>query len=321
MGRISGLILAGLGAFLVAFAVILPGYIAGQVVRFPLNEDETVTLTATGAAYLSPVKLTEVTGANIEVTDSITGVPGAGDSSIAVWSVYSAVYDTTNHQQLEPTLRTFAFDRRTAELVNCCDESVNGDSAVVQSGIAGYVFPIGTQKRTYDVFDATLGRPVPFAYAGTGTVDGIQAYRFAENVSAAKLGFSPLSPTEPEFYSAHLTYWVDPSTGGLLKISDNEDLYLANPATGAVATHVFDAALRTTPAAVASLVAQDTGTRHKAELVQGVLPLAFGIAGGLVIMAGIVPGVLARRARPPEDPAHGETPSPQSSEAELAPDR
>lgn len=308
MRRITGLILAGLGAFLVVLTVILPGYIASQVVRFPLDADETATLTATGAAYLSPVKLTEVTGANIEVTERITGVPGAGNASIAVWNVYSSVYDRTNHQQLEPSLRTFAFDRRTAELVNCCDESVNGNSAVIQSGIAGYVFPIGTQKQTYDVFDATLGQPAPFAYGGTDTVDGIQAYRFAENVSAAKLGVSTLSPTEPEFYSTHLTYWVDPATGGLLKISENEDLYLANPATRAVLTHVFDAALRTTPATVASLVAQDTGTRDKLALVRGVLPLVSGIAGGLAIIAGIVFSVLSLGARPPDDPTPGDRP-------------
>jgi hypothetical protein len=319
MRRISGLILAGLGAFLVALAVILPEYIASQVVRFPLNEYETATLTATGAAYLSPVKLTEVTGASIEVTDSISGVPGAGDSSIAVWSVYSSVYDRTNHQQLEPSSYTFAFYRRTAELVNCCDESVNGNSSIIQSGIAGYVFPIGTQKRTYYVFDATLGQPVPFAYKGTDTVDGIQAYRFAENVSAAKLGVSTLATAEPEFYSMHLTYWVDPATGALLKISENEDLYLANAATGAV-THVFDAALRTTPATVAHLVTQDAGTRHKITIVQTILPLAFGIAGGLAIIAGIVFSFLAREPRQDAGHALPVEDVPRDA-AEVAPDR
>jgi hypothetical protein len=320
MRRISGLILAGLGAFLVALAVILPEYIASQVVRFPLNEYETATLTATGAAYLSPVKLTEVTGASIEVTDSISGVPGAGDSSIAVWSVYSSVYDRTNHQQLEPSSYTFAFDRRTAELVNCCDESVNGNSSIIQSGIAGYVFPIGTQKRTYYVFDATLGQPAPFAYSGTDTVDGIQAYRFAENVSAAKLGLSTLPTAEPEFYSMHLTYWVDPVTGALLKISENEDLYLANAATGAAVTHVFDAALRTTPATVAHLVAQDTGTRHKITIVQTILPLAFGIAGGLAIIAGIVLSLLAREPRQDAGRALPVEDAPRDA-AKVAPDR
>ena len=55
--------------------------------------------------------------------------------------------------------RTFAFDRRTALLVNCCGANVNGDSSIDQRGYLGYVFPIGTQKQTYDVFDTTLNQP------------------------------------------------------------------------------------------------------------------------------------------------------------------
>ena len=56
----------------------------------------------------------------------------------------------------------FAFDRRTAQLVNCCGASLNGDTSVRQSGLVGYVFPIGTQKQTYQVYDTTLKRPMPF---------------------------------------------------------------------------------------------------------------------------------------------------------------
>lgn len=302
MHRVIGLILAGLGAFLIAMAVILSRYIVSEVAKFPLNEYETATLTAAGASYFSPTKLTEITGANIEVTDTITGVAGAGGSSIAVWNEFSSVYDTANHQPLQPMSRTLAFDRKTAELVNCCGGSVNGNSSIPQSGIAGYVFPVGTQKRTYDVFDATLDQPEPFAYSGTDAVDGIQAYRFTENISAANIGFSPLSPTEPEFYSMHRTYWVDPVTGALLKVDENEDLYLGNATTGATVTHLFDASLSTTPATVAHLVSRDIRSRDKITLVGTVLPLVFGIAGGLAIVAGFLlgrkPGGDAEPGRP-----------------------
>ena len=71
--------------------------------------------------------------------------------------------------------RRFAFNRRTGQLVDCCGASVNGDKSVRQTGLVGYVFPIGTQKQTYQVFDTTLKKTMPFVYSGTTTVDGIQA--------------------------------------------------------------------------------------------------------------------------------------------------
>ena len=37
----------------------------------------------------------------------------------------------------------------------------------------------------------------------------------------------------------HRVYWVDPETGVLLKITEDEDLYLVSPATAPAVTHLF----------------------------------------------------------------------------------
>jgi Porin PorA len=285
MRHVAGLIFAGLAACFATSAVILGWRIAGQAAGPPLNEYQTATLTAARASYFSPTRLTEITGANIEVMDTIRENADTGNSSIAIWDEFSSVYDTTNHQQLEPTSRTLVFDRKTAELINCCGENVNGNALIRQSGIAGYVFPAGTKKQTYDVFDTTLDKPEPFVYSGTDVIDGIRAYRFTENISAAKVGFSPLSSAEPELYSMHRSYWVDPETGALLKVNENEDLYLANAATGSGVTHLFDADLRTTPATVARLASQDARGRDEITKMKTVLFAVLGIAGGLAVTA------------------------------------
>src|SRR5581483_10309868 len=100
--------------------------------------------------------------------------------------------DQTNKVPFQTMTRTMAFDRRSAQLVNCCGSSVNGDSSVQQHGVVGYVFPIGTQKQTYQVFDANVLKPVPFTFSGTDTVNGIAAYRFVENVPPTKNGTQTL---------------------------------------------------------------------------------------------------------------------------------
>jgi Porin PorA len=300
--RLIGLALAGVGAFLIVIAIVLPTYITSHVIEFPLNEYETITLTASDASYFSPVKLTEITGANLRATYTFKGDAAAGDGSTAVWDEFAYIYDTTDNLPVQPMARTFAFDRKTAELVQCCGENVNGQT-VIQEGIVGYAFPIGTKKHTYQVFDTTLDRPVPFTYAGTATVDGVASYKFVNVVAPAKVGYTPLSASEPEYYSMHLEYWVDPQTGALLRVSEDEDEYLAKAGSGASApagttprpaVTLLNADLSTTPATVGSLVRLDHSGRARVRLLRVDLPRVLAIVGALALLAGVI---LARRPR------------------------
>jgi hypothetical protein len=289
---IAGLVLAGLASFLAASAAI-PGWpIAGHSPQAPLDERQSVTLAASGASYLSPITLDEVTGAHLTVTETITGATGTGNSSIAIWTVHTAMYDTTRHQQLEPESRTLVFSRRSAELVNCCDENINGNGLIRQNGIAGYAFPVGARKQTYHIFDDVLYSPEPVGYSGTGRVDGIPVYRYTENISAAAAGYSPVSSTDPQRYSVRRVYSVDPETGAVLAVRDDEDLYLAKIRTRSPVTHLLDASLRTTPATVAMLARQDASVRHTVAMASRIR-VAFVLAAAvLAVVAGFL---LARR--------------------------
>jgi hypothetical protein len=302
MRRQVGIALAGLGAFLIVMAAVLPTWIVGQVVKFPLNEFESATLTASHASYFSPRSLTEKTGVRLEATYTIKGDGAAGTSSMAVWNEYSYVYDLTNRQPVQQMTRRFAFDRRTAQLVDCCGANVNGNSEVIQRGYVGYVFPIGTKQQTYQVFDTTLNKPVPFRYAGTATVRGIRAYKFTEDVAPVQVatqtvpgslaGMSAASVTLPQFYEIHLVYFVDPDTGALLDVDEHQTMTLRDPSTGDQALMLFDADLKATAAAVATVTGLDRSGRTELNLLETILPLALGIAGGVTLVTGIL---LARR--------------------------
>ncbi len=307
MRRDVGAVLAGLGTLLIVMAVVLPTYIVGQVVKFPLSEYETATLTGTGMSYFSATKVATVTGVDVRATYTIKGDPAAGSSSTAVWNEFSYVYDTTNKQPVQMMTRRFAFDRKSAELVNCCGANVNGNSHIKQSGVVGYVFPMNTQPKTYQVFDTTLNKPVPFTYAGTATVGGIKTYKFVENVPPTKIGFSPLSSTQPEYYQIRLTYWVDPDTGALLNVNEDQKVFLRDPATGAQTTVLFGGDLQATPASVAQIVKLDSDGRNKLSLLSTILPIVIGIIGAAALIAGIL---LARKTR--EEIAVGNT-TPESA--------
>jgi hypothetical protein len=297
MRGIIGLILAGLGAFLILVAVLLPTWVVGQVLKFPLNEYETATLQASNASYFSESALTERTGVTMEATYTIKGNAGAGNSSTAVWNEYSYVYDLTNHQVVQQMTRTFAFDRKTGQLVNCCGASVNGDKTVRQTGLVGYVFPMGTQKQTYQVFDTTLKKTMPFVYSGTANVHGIQAYEFVENVPPTQTGSVTLpgsfvkstaaSVTLGEYDAEHLIYYVDPETGALVDVNEQQSTTLSTSATAPPALVAFDADLIATPASVTQIVALDNNGRNELSLLQTVLPLVFGIVGAVALIVGV----------------------------------
>ncbi len=149
MRRVMGLTFVGLGVFLIVGAVLVRMYVVGQLVKFPLNEYVKTTLWAKNVSYFSPALVKPVTGATIKVTDTVKADAEAGSSSVTVWNEFTYLYDVTNHKEYAVSTRRAAFNRRTAQLVDCCGASVNGNSTIRQTGLSGYVFPFGTQKKTY----------------------------------------------------------------------------------------------------------------------------------------------------------------------------
>ena len=305
MRRVAGLTLAGLGVVLIAAAVLLPTYASGQIVKFPLDEHTSATLAGTGVSYFSQVKLTEKTGVSVRATYTIKGDAAAGNSSTAVWDETSSVRDVTNGLPVSTVTRRLAFDRRTAELVDCCGANVNGTAAIRQTGLVGYVFPIGTRKQTYEVFDTTLNRAVPFTYSGTADIDGIRTYKFTENVAPTQVttvtvpgpffGLKAKTVKLPEIYQIRLAYWVDPATGALLNVNENEKVTLQNPATGTAVAVLFDGDLAATPGTVHAVVKLDSSGRTELSLLDTIIPVAAGIAGGVALIAGII--LLVRKPR------------------------
>jgi hypothetical protein len=319
--RDLGFVVAAITGFLIAVAVLLPSFVAGQVTRFPLNDYETATLDASDASYFSVTKLAEVTGVSMQVTDTIKGDALLGSSSTAVWDEFAYSYDKTNKLPVEATSRTVAFNRKTGQLVNCCGASVNGNTAINQHGVVGYVFPIGTKKRTYQVFDTTLDRPMPFVYSGSTTIRGITVYEFAENVAPVQFttqtvpgslaGLSTASVTLPEFYQMHVLYYVDPETGALIDVNEHEVLTLQS--SGQAIT-LFDADLIETPASVDAVVKHDASGRNELTLLKVILPSALGLAAVITLVAGIL---LARKRPDEPDEADDSDESDKEAEAEA----
>jgi hypothetical protein len=316
MRRIVGLALVGLGAFLLVAALLTRTYVAGQLVKFPLNTYVKTTLVGKNVSYFSPKLVRPVSGALMQVTDTVKGDAAAGSSSTAVWNEFTYLYDRTNHVAFSYTTRRAAFDRRTAVLVDCCGANIGGNSSIRQTGLSGYVWPIGSQKRTYMVFDTTLLKPMPFRYAGTGTIHGISVYRFVEKVPPTQsgtqqvpgslIGSSQNLVTLPEYYVTTTTYWVDPQTGGVLDSTSYSKQYLVNTANGKELL-LFNGTLVMTPASVTTAVNLDATGRTELAWFELFGPVVAVVVGVVALVAGIV---LARRRGDRPEQARTEEPEP-----------
>jgi hypothetical protein len=304
--QVIGLILAGLGAFFLVLAGLVRFYVPGQVIKFPLNEYQVSTLHDPNASYFSADKLQELTGVSVTATDTIEGDVSGSNSSRAVWNEFTAVHDDNNNVNFSYYQRRVPFDRRTGLLVNCCGAFVNQgtQNKTVHLSGQGFVWPFNAQKKTYQLFDTTLNRPMPATFQGTATIDGLPTYRYVEQVSPQQTGTQIVpgsnvglkdqpSVTLPEYYQAINTYWVDPVTGGPVKAEQNQLITLKD-STGATRLVLFKADLVFSPQSIQSFVNADRTGKNKITLVTFVLPLILLLLGLVLLAVGLVLTILGR---------------------------
>jgi hypothetical protein len=301
MHRVLGVTLTGLGAFLVVLAILSRFYLPGQVIKFPLNEYTISTLTGTHVSYLNEQSGSNATASTVRATSTTQGDVSAGDSSTAVWNEVVGVFDTSTSSApgtpITYSSERLAFNRRTGELVNCCGTEI-GTKHVHVSGL-GYVWPIGAQKKNYQVFDTTLLKPVPTVYSGTATVDGRTTYVYVEHVNHRQFSsitvpgnlagiINQSTVTLPEYLTETITDYVDPGVGSPVKVVEQEDLTLVNPSTGATALTLYNGTLTSTPATIASAIHTAEGYDTEITWLQNIAPIIGFILGIVLLILGMV---------------------------------
>jgi len=301
MRRVLGVVLTGLGAFLLVLALLFRFYLPGQVIKFPLNEYTVSDLTGTNVAYFSEQTLTEVTGATVRAASTVQGDVAAGSSSTAVWNDVTGVFDITSGPSpgtpIAYSSERIAFNRRSGLVQNCCGAAI-GTKSVKMSG-QEFVWPIGTQKKNYQIFDTTLLKPETAKFTGTSTVDGMNVDVFVEHVvnqqfdtasvPGSLVGMKGQSTvTLPEDLTATNTYYVDPNSGSPLKVVENQSEFLQNTSTGASALTLLHGTLTSTPKTIASAVSTAKSSDNEIAWVQDIGPLIGGLLGLLLLVVGIL---------------------------------
>jgi Porin PorA len=302
--RRTGLVLAWLGAFLFATGIMLRAYVYHQVAVLPLDAYAVTTLHATGVTFFDPAKVATRTGLRVTATSTLRGDAAAAQGDTAVYDTFLAV-KAADGTPIEFVQTRLALNRHTGLLVNCCNANVAGNTHLSESGL-GFKFPFFAQKTTYQVFDADVRRPVPAAYAGQTSIDGMRVYKYVQVLPTSQIGSRrvpqsimglPQRPVQIPVRSLEattMTYWVDPVTGAPVKVEENTRQYLQTR-NGRHTRAVFAADFKQNPADVATAVNRYRSQSSQLALVHGGLPPGSLIAGTVLMAAGIAAAWGGRR--------------------------
>ncbi|GIE85817.1 DUF3068 domain-containing protein [Actinoplanes regularis] len=341
MRRFAGALLFGLGVLSVVAAAALAWLVVPALKRVPFDmKPPDVVVNAPDATFVSARVLSDGTpkvAVERGTLRNTTGIkPGYKDAAALdgklagntlIWNVYQATDWVDQQVPISRAESRIALDRVSGAAVAWKGQCYNDvkvdkqDTTICQPGsitFTGqlYLFPFGTEKKTYQYFDGTLRRSLPMAYRGTEKVAGLRTYRFEQIVPrqdlaaddetvAGLLGFlAPKAKTATMSYQASRTLWVEPMTGAIVAYREQQHRELT-PDTGA-AIPILDATFQYDKATADTIVDQARDGRSQLLLYGRYLPIGLLLAGILAAVAGLM---VLRRAPRPVAPAPEPEPS------------
>lgn len=298
--RKIGLVLLGLGAFLLVLALMVRFYAYPQLAVAPVNPDSVSTLVGEDATIFDRETLTEVT------TDLTAEVITVGDAEAAtddvvVWVSKNSTRSSDGVIRSRSAERV-AFDAVTGEAVNCCEayeEVSEGERVAVNREGLVFKFPFNTQKKDYDFWDDTVGEAVPATYEGTEDIEGVETYKFVQVIDRTQTGSIDLPAdllgesgdetlTGDMVYSNTRTFWVEPNTGAIINRTEEINNSIAYDGSDRITT--TGATMKFTDDYIKSNADEYGPSGTMLGLARGVVPIALGVLGVLLLLAGLLLG-------------------------------
>lgn len=295
--QVLGLVLAGLGAFLVVVAALVRFYVAPTLAVAPIDQNSETSLEAKDAILFDTTTLAPITTDLSVVARTVGDVKASekapGDTLVWVSTTTIKSADGVIRSQ---SVKRAAFDESTAEAVNCCDnfmETEEGVRETVERSGLMFKFPFNTEKKSYQVWDDKLGEPVTTTYKGTAKVQGHTTYVFENDVPGTVVGTQEIpgsvlelddaAVTADSYYQNHNTYYVEPITGAIVNQVTETKSWFAYEGRELVAT---DATIAYTEQEIKETYDMLGNQPTLLSLAQGFLPWVVGILGLLLIAYG-----------------------------------
>lgn len=293
MRKIIAGVLLGLGSFLLITALTAAFWGADAAKKTPLDTASTTDLSgtadklnpATGEVEALAVKATSVTEVDAELSDDEVVVFVSTTCLVIDRADVPQCVDGSDDRLISASSDVFATDRNSAVAVN--DERYLPADAEEKAGLINK-WPFDAQKKDYDYWDGMLDEAVPAVYEGTETIEGLETYKYVVSV--------PETPAEvvtniDGIYSTEKELWIDPATGSIIRQTQHEVRTLEN------GDPLLDLQLAFTDEQVSENVEAAKENGGRLDLLDRIIPLGAGILGLVLLAAGTVLFLRARRAQ------------------------
>lgn len=289
--KVFGVVLLGLGAFLLVMGVMTVVWAPGQVKKTPLDVNTTTSLdgtvkkldASTGELVENPVKVQSITK-----VDS-----NASTDDVAVWVSTSCVVinidnapdcvDGSDPRLVSADTDTFATDRVTAEAIPDFKGLPTG--SVAHHGLVNK-WPFDAEKKDYQYWDGTVGAAVPAVYDREDSIEGIDCYVYKITIKDAPID---IAEGVPGTYDNQVEIWVEPKTGAIQQQTQDQQRYLQD------GTQVLDLKIGFTDAQLKTFADDARTNMRSLALVTFWMPLAGFVGGALCVIAGLLLLLTGRR--------------------------
>jgi hypothetical protein len=320
--RIVTFALLGLGVFAVALGLLLRLYAYPHLAKIPLDVNTTVYLEGSNVTALEFLKESGSdttlpvikTGLTVRVEQKVIGDLSqpevVKDGNVASYIQGIEVVDSSGNR-VQASERQLCVDRRTTEAVQPCttqyvqDKSDKNYAPVRENGVfqpgMNFKLPFDTQKQSYQWFDLSLRASFEAKFDGEEQIDGLDTYRFVQDIPSTKLEVQTVPGSlvgKPDqasldadlFYRNKRTLWVEPSTGAVVKDSEQQHQELrpqGSSDSSTAGTAVFDGTLTLSDADVTKLVSDVKDNKSKLSLLT-TFPIWLWVGGTVAIVVAVL---------------------------------
>ncbi|MFF0817949.1 DUF3068 domain-containing protein [Rhodococcus sp. NPDC003318] len=333
--RIIACILVGLGAFLLAAALLIPTYTVGKLKKTPLDLEVTTIAEGTGdvldAKSLTSGKAVVNTNVPIVSQRYITVVDPSDADRITIQAGQTL---RRTDKQGDTGLLTALIDRVTLDRVTSMPiqdpvGTIQTDASkpaeeVEHTGLQ-YKWPFDAEQKAYPYFDVNARATQDIDFVEETEINGMKVYHYNQKVGPVDLSKVVSSPTNKlalpadtwgveggtapitmtRWYTNERDVWVDPVTGVVVKGQEQVYQYYARNAAKPEVT-VLKATLPFNEDTIEYQIGQAKDGQDKLALFGRTLPIVAGILGVIALVAGIFLGV--RGGRGPKPATTGGTP-------------
>jgi Porin PorA len=286
-----GMVLLGVGAFLLMAGLLATVWAPGVVKKTPLDVNQVTHLDGTvkkldpltGDFPENPVKVESITKTDSEHSDG--EIVSWVQSTCVVIDVDDApdCVDGDDERLVSASTDVFATDRVTALAVN--DTDYLPADATPHEGVMNK-WPFDAEKTTYPFWDGTAGHAVDAVYDRTATLAGIECYVYKASITGAPI---EIAEGIDGTYDNQIEIWVEPKTGAIQQQTQDQQRYLAD------GTQVLDLKIGFTDEQIQQF-ADDAEANMRTLAVLTVWMPIVGFAGGaLCVLAGLALLLSARR--------------------------